>query len=304
MTGLELTRGRSLNGMAWLAPFLLGSSLASGAPAGDPEPAAIVTSVSGTAQLKPPAGPSRGVGQFDRLHVGAALRVDPRAVVAVAFANGQRFELEGGAEVTVGREGFTRKRGVVRTLTPVPPLLRIPSVRDLGEGRTAALRVRGNVLGGLYPRDGVAVMADEAILRFSAPPEAGPCRVEVQDAAGKTAYGADGGSSEVAIPTGALAPGAPYFWRVRCPAATGVTLRADASFVTLTKEQAEARTALRAAAEGDLTLLALLAEIDQSLGLLREAREEFRVAAAKAPENASLGSALVRLDQWMDGLPR
>lgn len=299
----ELTRGRCLN-VTWLASFVLGSSVALGAPAGDPDPAAIVTSVSGTAQLKPPAGPSRGVSQFDRLHVGAALRVNLRSVVAVAFANGQRFELEGEAEVTVGREGFTRKRGVVRKLTPVPPLLRIPPVRDLGDGRTAALRVRGNVVGGLYPREGVAVMAEEAMLRFSAPPEAGPCGVAVQDAAGKTVYSADGGPSEVALPKGALIPGEHFTWRVRCPAATGVTLRADASFVTLAKEQAEARAALKAAAEADVSLLALLAEFDQGLGMLREAREEFRVAAAREPDNASLGSALARLDQWMDDRPR
>ena len=76
------------------------------------------------------------------------------------------------------------------------------------------------------------------------------------------------------------------------------------SEITLTKEQAGARTALKAAAEADVTLLALLAEIDQGLGLLREAREEFRVAAAREPENASLGSALARLDQWMDDRPR
>lgn len=57
MTGLELTRGRCLNGITWLAPFVLGSSLALGASADDPEPAAIVTAVSGTAQLEPRPAP-------------------------------------------------------------------------------------------------------------------------------------------------------------------------------------------------------------------------------------------------------
>jgi hypothetical protein len=299
MTGPTLRRGRWRNTVTWLAVLAFGSSLSLAAPARDPEPAAIVTSVSGTAQLKPPSGPPRGLGQFDRLLAGAALRVDLRSVVTVAFANGQRFELEGGAEVAVGREGFTRKRGLVRTLTPVPPLLRIPPVRDLGEGRTAALRVRGQLVGGLYPRDGAALMAGAAMLRFSASPESGPCMVEVSDAAGSSISRSERVVSEVALPPGILVPGERYTWRVRCPAATGVTLRADASFVTLPTKQEAARTALKAAAQADATLLALLAEIDQGLGLLREAREEFRAASAREPGNVALGEALTRLDRWM-----
>jgi predicted Zn-dependent protease len=112
------------------------------------------------------------------------------------------------------------------------------------------------------------------------------------------------GKLPVALPKGVLAPGGRYTWQVRCPAATGVSLRADASFVTLSKEQAEARAALQAAALADASLLALLAEIDQGLGLLREAREEFRAASARDPGNAALAEALARLDLWMDGPPR
>ena len=293
------TRGHSWSLTFWLAPLVFGPCLAHGAPMSEPEPVAIVASVSGAAQVKPPAGPQRGLGLFERLFVGATVRTDPQSIVTVAFANGQRFELRGEADVTLGREGFARTRGLVRTLTPVPPLHRIPPVRDLERGRTAALRVRGGVVGGLYPRDGAAVLADEAVLRFSAPPEAGPCRVEVEDAAGNSISRTDSGGSEAALPKGVLAPDQHYTWRVRCPAATGVTLRADASFVTLSKEQGEARTALKAAAQADASSLALLAEIDQGLGLLREAREEFRAASEREPGNAALEAALARLDRWM-----
>ena len=298
------TGGRPRTGMVWLAPLVLGPCLAHGAPLREPEPVAIVVSVSGPAQVKAPARPSRTLGLFERLVVGARLRTDPQSIVTVAFANGQRFELRGEADVTVGGEGFARTRGLVRVLTPVPPLHKIPPVRDLGEGRTAALRVRGGGVGELYPRDGAAVLADEAVLRFSAPPEAGPCRVEVEDAAGNSISRADSGGSGAALPRGVLAPGEQYTWRVRCPAATGVTLRADASFVTLSKEQAEARAALKAAAHADASSLALLAEIDQGLGLLREAREEFRAASAREPDNAALATALARLDRWLGDLAR
>jgi len=304
MTCLEPMRGHSGTVIVWLAPLVFVPCLALGASMSESEPVAIVTSASGTPQVTPPAGLPHGLGLFERLVVGAILRTDSRSNVTVAFANGQRFELRGEANATVGREGFARTRGLVRTLTPVPPLHRIPAVRDLGGGRTAALRVRGQGVGGLYPRDGAAVLRDETILRFSAPPEAGPCRVEVQDAAGDTVFSTDRGSSEVVPPKGVLAPGEHYAWRVRCPAATGVTLRADASFVMLSKEQETARAALKAAAQADATLLALLAEIDQGLGLLREAREEFRAAAALEPGNAALGAALARLDQWMNDVPR
>jgi len=295
----QAARGRRRSLIVWFAPLVFGPCLAHGAPMSEPEPVAIVASVSGAAQVKPPAGPQRGLGLFERLFVGARLRTNPQSIVTVAFANGQRFELRGEADVTLGREGFARTRGLVRTLTPVPPLHRIPPVRDLERGRTAALRVRGGVVGGLYPRDGAAVLADEAVLRFSAPPEAGPCRVEVEDAAGNSISRTDSGGSEAALPKGVLAPDQHYTWRVRCPAATGVTLRADASFVTLSKEQGEARTALKAAAQADASSLALLAEIDQGLGLLREAREEFRAASEREPGNAALEAALARLDRWM-----
>ena len=50
-------------------------------------------------------------------------------------------------------------------------------------------------------------------------------------------------------------------------------------------------------AGGDASSLALLAEIDRSLGLLVEAREKFRAAVARAPGDVALRQALDRLER-------
>lgn len=290
---------RRARGVVGAAALSLGAVGLQGAPA-QPEPVAIVASLSGIARVKPPERPARELALFDRLPAGSKIDVRPESVVVIAFATGHRFQLEGGARVTVTKEDLADARGAVRAIEAVPPFHRIPPVRDVSAARTAALRVRGGGLNRLYPREGATTMSDLTVLSFSAPPEAGDCTAEVLDTTGNSVSKTAAGSSPLALAPGLLAPGQSYEWRVRCLTASGVILHADARFATLPLDMATARQALHAAAAADPALLGLLAEIDQSLGMFRESRDGFRAALAREPGNAALASALDRLDRWMD----
>jgi hypothetical protein len=59
------------------------------------------------------------------------------------------------------------------------------------------------------------------------------------------------------------------------------------------------RAALKTAVElsGDADSLALLAEIDRRLGLLREAREEFGAALERASAREAVRAAIAQIDE-------
>jgi hypothetical protein len=108
-------------------------------------------------------------------------------------------------------------------------------------------------------------------------------------------------SPAVTISPGVLKPGSKYYWRVRTLDRSGQVARGSAEFLTLAADIAAARATLERSlgAVGDISSLALLAEIDRSLGLLVEAREKFRAAVADAPEDAALRHALDRVEQQL-----
>jgi hypothetical protein len=266
-----------------------------------PKPVALVYALQGEATLTSPAGARQALHLFDRLPARAVVRVGPGSRLALAFANGRRYELGARSRATVGPQDLTVRSGPVRSLPAVPPLPRLPPIDEADQPglRAAAVRIRAERIRGLLPRDGIASLAESTRLTFAACEGAGRYQVEVQDPQGRTVFRAETGETEVRVPAGTLQPGARYHWTVRTLDRIGPVARGEADLVTLPAKAARTRETLRAAltTEGGGEPLALLAEIDRSLGLLLEARQELRAALGAAPGDPGLQEALADLER-------
>lgn len=249
--------------------------------AGASEPVVIVYSVAGEASLDVPGMANRPLRLFDRLLAGTKVKVGPDSRVALAFVNGRRYELGERSGVRLGPKDLASRSGSVRALPRVPPLPRLAPIapEDRPGGRSGAVRVRAERIGGLYPRLGAAVLPGETFLRFQPVTGAGRYRIEVQDAQGRTVFRTDAESPPVRVPAETLRPGLIYRWTVRTLNRPGAVASGEAEFVTLSEGAARAREKAREilAAERPGSLL-LMAEIDRRLGLWLQAREELRTA--------------------------
>ena len=262
-------------------------------------PVAIVAALSGSGTLHA-SGASAELRLFDRLAVGDVVSLAADATAVVAFVNGNRFEVQGGGTVTVGQVELQTERGVVNALKPVgtvPAVAAIPAAHSPGR-RSGAIRVRSGSLWGaevenLYPRDGAASLACATKLTFTSVVSATEYRVDVEDELGETVFQAETRSPEVIIPGGVLKPDTEYYWRVRTVGRRLDGGRGEALFVTLSAENAAAREAIRqrVEAEGGDGALLLLAEVDRSLGLYREACETLVRAGAGDPTNPHIEAA-------------
>src|SRR5262245_17336500 len=191
----------------------------------------------------------------------------------------------------------------MRRLRDVPSLsLLLPIAKQDKPGLSAgAVRIRAERIAGLYPRHGTATLAGATVLRFAPVQGAAKYRIEVQDRHGTLVFAAETADSPVRLPPGALQPGRRYDWTVRTLERAGPVAQGDESFATLPAQQAAAREALRQALEkeGSAGALALLAEIDRSLGLLAEAHEELRAAAQASPGDTRLAAELAELERQL-----
>jgi hypothetical protein len=280
-----------------LLPF---NSAAAGAQSPS-RPVALVFFLQGEATHKAPAQRRRPLHLFDRLAAGTIVEVRPGSRLALAFANGHRYELGEGSRATLGSEDLAARSGPVRILRAVPPF---PIVAAIAEGENAgesagAVPVRGRRIEGLYPGGGAATLAGATVLRFKPVDGAGTYRIEVEDGGGTVVFATETAASPANLPAEVLQAGMPYSWRVRTVEQVGPIAEGKASFVTLSAQLAEAREELRRSIEtmGDAASLALLAEVDRSLGLRLEARDELRAAVRAMPEDARLAASLARLER-------
>jgi CHAT domain-containing protein/tetratricopeptide (TPR) repeat protein len=250
------------------------------------DPVALVYALAGEATVSLPAAEPRPLRLFDRLPAGADITAGPGCRLELAFANGLRYELRQGARARLGRTDLTSRSGSVHPLPTVPPLPRLAAAAAGEAGPEAgAVRIRAETVDGLYPHGGAAALAGAATLRFVPVSGAGTYQVEVQDRQGEVVFATRTADSEVAVPAGILRPGRRYGWSVRTVERVGPVAHGKADFVTLAERDSEAREALRAALarEGDGAAWALLAAVDESLGLLVEARDGLLAAAAGPP---------------------
>ncbi len=269
-------------------------------------PAALVYQLRGEAALTVPSEERRPLRLFDRLPAGATVEAGPGSRLALAFANGRRYELGERSRATLGPENLSLRSGPVRSLPPVPPLPRLlPIAEEERPGLHAgAVRIRAERIAGLYPHRGVTSLAGATKLRFEPVEGAGKYQIEIQDRQGNAVFAAETTSSAVNVAAGILQPGVRYDWTVRTIERVGPVIKGEAGFVTLPRQTAEAREALRKAVEasGDGASLALLAEVDRSLGMLLEARDELRGALRNSPGDAMLAAELAELERRLSYL--
>ena len=261
------------------------------AAAEQPKPVAIVTLLSGTATAS-----GRNIALFDWMPAGATIEVGAKSRLVLAFADGRRWELAEKTKVSVTERGITATTGV-KQLASVSPLPAISAIPVSTDQRAAAIRVRGTKISGLYPNGGAASLPDATVLRFTADGAATRYHVEVEDESGNTVFEAETASPTVALSAGILKPGEHYYWNVRTVDRNGPAARGEADFATLAADQVREREALKSSIkDDDPSALALLAEVDRSLGLLWDARQSLQAALARANGDTSLQQALDRID--------
>lgn len=264
-------------------------------------PVAIVYSLEGEASLAAPGASRRPLRLFERLAAKTTLEVGPGSRLALAFLNGRRYELGERSRVALGRQDLAFRAGPVQPLPPLPPLPGLAPIAraDQPGSRAGAVRIRTEPVAGLYPGGGAATLAAATTLRFEPVDGGRTYRVEVHDRQGETVFKTETAASAVTLPPGVLRPGARYGWTVRTVERAGPVAQGKASFLTLSARNSKGREALRQALRGerDPAALALLAEVDWSLGLWAEARDELHTAVEGSPGDARLAANLAERER-------
>lgn len=267
-------------------------------------PVALVYWLRGEATLTVPSEERRALRLFDRLPAGTIVEAGPGSRLALAFANGRRYEFGERSRATLGPADLSLRIGLVRALLSVPSLPRLlPIAEEERPGlRPGAVPIRAEKITGLYPHRGAATLAGATSLHFEPVEGAGKYRVEVHDRQGNVIFEAETASSTMNLPAGVLQPGLRYDWTVSTIDRVGPVVRGSAGFMTLAPDLAEAREALRKAVqkEKDGASLALLADVDRSLGLLLEARDGLRAAVERSPGNAALAEELAAIEGQLE----
>jgi hypothetical protein len=279
---------------------------ATAAAAGGAPPVAIVYSLSGSAWIQDTSRARHEAERFGWLSADAAVEVGPDSTLLLAFVNGARYELGPGARASLSSEGTLRApSGPVRALASVPPLPRLAPLTERPPARAGALRIRGARIEGLYPHQDASALPDQAVLSFEPLPGSTGYKVQVEDDVGNAVFSAETQTPSILVSPGVLRPGSRYHWTVRSLGGLAPG-RGDADFETASTETLAARESLRCSLQelGDAASLALLAEVDASLGLLKEARQGFRAALDQSPGDATLQAALARVEQRMVDTPR
>jgi hypothetical protein len=275
-------------------------SLTSSSPGTGEGTAALVVMANGRLVHQAAGGERRDLRAFDAVAAGGLLESAEDGAAVLALANGRRYELGPRARVRVGTDAIEILVGSCRELARVAALPRLSALSpDAHPGsRSGALRIRGQRIRELYPAGGATVPADSTTLRFSPVPGIDRYVLEIEDEQGESVFRAQSETSELLVPAGVLRPGGRYRWLVKGASAQGPA-RGEAEFSTLGAEEAADRRALRESLEGaeDAGSLALLAEVDRRLGLLREAREQFARALEASPGDEALRAAVEGLDE-------
>jgi hypothetical protein len=271
------------------------------------EMAAIISALSGEASVIMPGDPpKKPLHLFDWLPAGSMLEVGANSRLIIAFSNGSRYQMEAGAKGTLAGGALKALTGTVRALPAFPPMPRLAAIGRAAQAgaKSGAVRIRGDralQIRNLYPRADTAALPDETTLLFSPVRESARYKVELEDELGRSVFSAEIESASLTVPSGILKPGARYYWRVRTVEIVGPAARGESEFATLAPEEINKRAALKAGLreKGDAESLALLAEIDRRLGLLLEARNEFREALSKSPSDQTLRRMLEEIEKQL-----
>lgn len=258
---------------------------------------AVIASLSGRATVRSPGSRDRiAAASLDWLLDGQTLEVAPKSQAVVILVNGHRYELSGGAKVTVVSDAAPKITGAARELPALPPIPRLAPVTAESATTSASVRIRGSAeMNGLYPRAGTVALPEKVTLRYNAVPEATSYQVALEDDGGASLLKVTTEATEVAVANGTIQAGQHYSWHVRAmrsgfEIATGIN-----EFTTLSAEDTLRRAQFASAVSAgtnDPAMLALLADVDLRLGLIAEACEEFSAALTQKPDDAILRQAL------------
>jgi len=265
------------------------------AASGHGDPVAIVCLIRGTATVEEPGEEAeRGLELLDFLAPGAVVRTSPEGAVFVAFADGSRFEIAADARAVIEAESIATDPGKLRDLPPVPALAQLSPIaadqKALQRAATGRIRDDGTDQDKalvLDPPSGARVLADEVTLSFEPLEGRRRYRLTVQEESrGETVFDTETDASSVSVPHDVLEPGATYYWVVRTLDTERPPVRTGAVFSTLGAKQSRTRAALleQIRAAEDPSLLVLLASVDRTLGLDREACRDLASAAAQLDE--------------------
>lgn len=281
--------------------FLLAVAVALALPAAaqpgpDTAPAAIVARLRGSAVVEGAPSP-RPLRLFDRLVPGDVVRTGPGGEVVLVFRAGARARVTGSSRARLEEARAVRLAGTVETLSAVPTVPLVAPVA--GAGRTiTAVRIRATALKVFGPPAGAVTLADDTQLEFE--PVAGSrYEIEILDTAGTLVYRAEVSTPRFTVPRDALAAGTSYEWKVTARLPTGFTSTGESRFRTLGADAVKARENLRSALAGERDAASLLAEVDRSLGLWREALDGFRAARAAGVEDVVIGERIADLERRM-----
>jgi hypothetical protein len=264
--------------------------------------AALVSELTGSASIQSTTPKAVPVERFDAIAVDVVIEVGPESRVTLVLAGGKRFELGPGARATIAVDRLTSQSGPITQLTSLPPLPRIAALdASRPKGPPGGIRLRGPRISRLDPFDAVT-LAPHTQLRFAPVAGAGTYDIEIEDYSGRRVFGFETRDSEVIVPSGVLEPGVAYQWTVRTLDLFGATARGTGQFRTLSSEDERDREALRRSldAEGGARALALLAAVDQRLGLYAEALEGFREALRRTPDDMPIAKAIRSLEERLE----
>jgi hypothetical protein len=272
------------------------ASMAAVAAAGNARdvPAVLVYRVVGDARFTRPGEAPRPARPLEWLPERTRLEVEVGGLLSVVTVDGRRYDIRGRGSAVATATALISRRGDVRELPRLPPLP-LTALRDEDHpGRAmGAIRVRADRIDRLCP-SGTLVRASDLTLSFE-PVGAARYEIEIRDAAGRSVLRQEVADPRLGPPPGALEPGARYRWTVR--SLGGPERRGEGHFVTLPRELEGRRAVLQAAiqASDEPSVVALGAGVDERLGLLREARDGFRAALRREPDNRSAQEALERV---------
>ena len=264
--------------------------------------AGVLVSVAGSVQVACPGNRTVPARVFDWLKPGCSLQAEKDARAVVVLQNGARYEIAERSRGTLEKDMFRVVAGNVHRLSSLPEIPKLAAIKDgQSSTRSGAVRIRGPKLTHCYPPANASVVARDSIFSFQPATQVTSYVIEIENSAGVVIHRVETPGPSVTVPRGILEPGATYYWEVQGLVSDATPPQCGAEFSVLTIEDEKRRAALKDAVEhsGDADSLALLAEVDLRMGLLREARNEFAAALGQSSTPAAIRSALVEIDALM-----
>ncbi len=237
---------------------------------------------------------------FDRLAADVTIETARDADLDLVFRTGHRFRLRGGSRARLEPGRATTLAGTVEALSPVPTVPLVTPVTGAGTTITA-VRIRAGGIAIVGPDRGEKTLADATVLEF-APVPAGTYDIEVEAPDATVVFRTQAAHTRVEVPPGALQAGVAYRWRVKARLPSGFEGSGEGRFATLGADDAAAREDLRRAlSAAEPSASVLLAEVDWTLGLLREALAQFREAEREGVADPVIRERIVTIERAMAG---